>query len=185
MIAKLLTAMAVILPAASVAAPPHRIDMPWVDRRPQPRGAALLKATMMKAHNDARSAVGAAALVWDPALAADATVYAAEMARTRVFRHDPRPERRRLQGENIWMGTRTGFSYATMIGQMINERRDFRAGAFPNVSRTGKWSDVGHYTQVIWPTTTRVGCGTAANATDDFLVCRYSPRGNMPGIQLP
>ncbi len=90
-----------------------------------------------------------------------------------------------MQGENIWMGTRTGFSYATMIAQMINERRDFRAGRFPDVSRTGNWSAVGHYTQVIWPTTTSFGCGTAVSASDDYLVCRYAPRGNTPGVALP
>ncbi len=139
---------------------------------------------MMTAHNDARRAYGVAPLLWDAALAADAGAYAQTMARTRTFRHDPNPNRRRTQGENIWMGTRSGFSYATMIGQMIDERRHFRPGQFPNVSRTGRWSDVGHYTQVVWPTTTHLGCATASNATDDYLVCRYSPRGNVDGVVM-
>lgn len=176
--------LALAVPVAGLAVPPHRITVPWTDTRPKPRGEALLRSTMMKAHNDARRAYGVAPLAWDAALAADAQTYVRAMARTRVFRHDPDPSRR-AQGENIWMGTRTGFSFATMIGHMIDERRDFRPGRFPNVSRTGRWSDVGHYTQVVWPTTTHVGCATASSRTDDYLVCRYSPRGNVTGVAMP
>jgi hypothetical protein len=34
---------------------------------------------------------------------------------------------------------------------------------------------------MIWPTTTRVGCALATNASTDYLVCRYSPAGNIDG----
>ena len=53
-------------------------------------------------------------------------------------------------------------------------------GLFPNVSRTGKWEDIAHYTQMVWPTTTRVGCAIFA-ADWDYLICRYSPPGNKDG----
>ena len=39
--------------------------------------------------------------------------------------------------------------------------------------------------QMIWPTTTHVGCALASNARSDYLVCRYSPAGNIDGRQLP
>jgi hypothetical protein len=33
---------------------------------------------------------------------------------------------------------------------------------------------------MVWPTTTRVGC--AVHSTDhDYLICRYSPPGNIDG----
>jgi hypothetical protein len=52
--------------------------------------------------------------------------------------------------------------------------------SFPAASRTGRWEDVAHYTQMVWPTTTRVGC--AIYAVDwDYLICRYSPPGNIDG----
>ncbi len=61
------------------------------------------------------------------------------------------------------------------------ERDKFRAGTFPQVSRTGNWADVGHYTQLIWPRTQEVGCAVAKGAVNDVLVCRYSPAGNIVG----
>ena len=82
------------------------------------------------------------------------------------------------------MGTRTAYSYAAMIGALVDERRHFRPGRFPAVSRTGNWSDVGHYTQIVWPTSQRVGCATAANHAHDYLVCRYLPAGNITGTIL-
>ena len=61
------------------------------------------------------------------------------------------------------------------------EGRDFVNGVTPAFSRTGKWQDVSHYTQMIWRNTTRVGCAIASNRRDDYLVCRYSPPGNVVG----
>ncbi|MEO7654234.1 MAG: CAP domain-containing protein, partial [Sphingomicrobium sp.] len=48
---------------------------------------------------------------------------------------------------------------------------------------TGDWSQCGHYTQMVWPTTTDIGCGYARGRFD-ALVCRYSPPGNKDGVAL-
>ena len=82
------------------------------------------------------------------------------------------------------MGTRTAYSYSQMIGHLVDERRFYRPGRFPNVSRTGEWSHVAHYTQIVWPTSQRVGCATAYNRSHDYLVCRYWPAGNIVGTVL-
>jgi hypothetical protein len=139
---------------------------------------------MISAHNEARRLYGVAPLVWDDGLARDAGVYAQWLARTGRFEHDPQRGRRPTQGENLFMGTRSAYSYADMIGLLIDERRHFRPGRFPAVSRTGNWSQVAHYTQIIWPTSQRVGCATAANWSNDYLVCRYLPTGNIVGTTL-
>ena len=177
----LLTALALITPAAALAVPQSATHK-W-DGRTADRGERLFRATMMAAHNDARQQYGVAPLVWDEALGRDARVYAAALARTNRFEHD-RQARQPPQGENLWMGTRTAYSYSAMIGALVDERRFFRPGRFPAVSRTGNWSHVGHYTQVIWPTSQRVGCATASNRANDYLVCRYLPAGNMIGTIL-
>lgn len=180
--AALLTAILLCLPVAATAVP-QRLTHVW-DRRPQPRGEALMRSAMVAGHNQARSAYGAAPLAWDKELAHDAAVYARRLARTGTFEHDPQQGRRPPQGENLWMGTRTAYSYAQMIGHLVGERRFYRPGRFPDVSKTGEWSHVAHYTQIIWPTSRRVGCATASNRSHDYLVCRYSPAGNIVGTVL-
>ena len=48
----------------------------------------------------------------------------------------------------------------------------------------GDWSQVAHYTQIVWPSTERVGCATASNRSNDYLVCRYLPAGNVVGVVM-
>lgn len=162
---------------------PQRVVTPWTDQRPKPRGEALLRSAMLTGHNEARRRYRVPPLAWDEALARDAAVYARRLARTSRFEHD-RQRRNPRQGENLFMGTRGAYSYADMIRLLVEERRYFRPGRFPNVSRTGDWSQVGHYTQIIWPTSQRVGCATASNRANDYLVCRYLPAGNIVGTLL-
>jgi len=178
-----LTALILLLPAM-VAASPQRVIDPWIDHRPQPRGPELLRSAMMSGHNEARRQYGVAPLAWDEGLARDAEAYAEALARTYRFEHDPQRGRNPRQGENLWMGTRSAYSYAEMIGQLVGERQYYRPGRFPDNSRTGDWSMVGHYTQIVWPSSQRVGCATASNKTRDYLVCRYSPAGNVVGTML-
>jgi hypothetical protein len=146
----------------------------------QAGSAGQLPARVLAAHNVARAQAGVPGLLWDPALVSGASAYAQQLAATGVFQHSDRRARRGI-GENLWMGTRGAFSIETMVGTWTSERRHFVPGIFPNTSRTGNWADVGHYTQVIWPTTQRVGCAVASNARTDYFVCRYAPAGNIDG----
>ena len=142
--------------------------------------ASQFPARILAVHNAVRARAGQAPLVWDPALGQAAAAYAQQMAFTGVFAHSDR-QARRGTGENLWMGTRGAFSLETMVNNWASEGRVFQRGVFPAVSRTGNWEDVGHYTQIVWPTTTRVGCAIASTARTDYLVCRYSPAGNIDG----
>jgi hypothetical protein len=72
-----------------------------------------------------------------------------------------------------------------MVGSWSTEKAWFRPGIFPQVSRTGNWALVGHYSQMIWPTTTRIGCAIASGPRVDVLVCRYAPAGNFDGRRVP
>ena len=151
---------------------------------PADRGETLLRQTVLNAQNQARSRFGVPALAWSDQLAAEAMNHAQYMASTGAYAHDQTPGRRKKAGENLWRGQRGLFSYDIMIGVMIQEAQHFRPGVFPDNSRTGEWHDVAHYTQIVWPTTTNVGCALASSATTDYFVCRYSPTGNKDGFQL-
>ena len=147
-----------------------------------PRGEDALRTEVMRNHNDARARAGVAPLAWDQTLAAHAAIYARTLAAGGEFTHDKTPGRRHVEGENLWEGTRGLFSYDVMLGMMTREARWFRPGRYPDVSATGNWSDVGHYSQIIWPATTAVGCAVATGPHLDALVCRYSPPGNKDGV---
>jgi hypothetical protein len=142
--------------------------------------AAQFPARIVAAHNAERARAGVPPLAWDDALGNAAATYAQQMAMTARFAHSDRKARPGT-GENLWMGSRGAFSVEAMVGGWSSEKRWFRPGVFPNVSATGRWDDVGHYTQMIWPTTTRVGCALASTPRTDYLVCRYAYKGNVDG----
>lgn len=145
--------------------------------------AAQFPARILAAHNAVRARAGVAPLVWDDALGRSAALFAAQMAFTGRFEHSNRRARPGT-GENLWMGTHGSFPVEAMVGGWASEKRWFVPGVFPANSRTGNWEDVGHYTQMIWPTTTRVGCAVAATPRADYLVCRYSGAGNVDGRRV-
>ena len=166
---------------------------PWAEGREvttvQPRGAAPqrladFEARLLALHNRDRARVGTPPLSWDPALAAGAAAYGAVLAERGRLAHSP-PEARPGQGENLWMGTRGAYQVEEMIGHWAAEKALFRPGNFPDVSSSGHWADVGHYTQMIWAGARRVGCALRRSSTSDFLVCRYAPAGNVIGQRVP
>lgn len=177
--------MRAVLIALLLATPSAAANLPspnWP--APADRGDALLRETMLSAHNAARSRFGVAPVGWSDQLAAEAMAHASYMARTGIYGHDQTPGRRKKMGENLWRGQRGVFSYDVMVGVMVDEARLFRPGAFPNNSVNGNWSAVAHYTQIVWPTTTEIGCALASSPTTDYFVCRYAPTGNKDGVYL-
>ena len=152
--------------------------------QPVPFHLAGLQTTLLDLHNRERAAVGARPLVWDARLAAAAAAYGPELARHERLVHSA-ASARPGQGENLWKGTHAAYAVETMFAGWANEKRLFRPGLFPKVSTTGKWPDVGHYTQVIWHATERVGCAVHQTPAWDYLICRYTPPGNVVGRYVP
>lgn len=124
--------------------------------------------------------MGTPSLRWDPGLAAAAQSWADKLAATGELEH-ARADEDAPQGENLWEGTKGAFTPEDMVNSWIEEKKYYRPGIFPHNSTTGKFEDVGHYTQVIWRATDHVGCALASSARDDILVCRYSVAGNTDG----
>ncbi|ANU07998.1 CAP domain-containing protein [Paraurantiacibacter namhicola] len=147
------------------------------------RGARSFAETLLVKHNEERARKGLQRLSWSAKLAGEAQGWANHLARTGKMVHANR-EQRGGAGENLWMGSAGYYSAEEMIDLFLDERRMFKPGTFPNVSTTGKWADVGHYTQIIWPTTEEVGCAVSKGRVNDFLVCRYWPAGNVMGREI-
>jgi hypothetical protein len=155
--------------AGSAAAPPTLPAPP------------TFSARMLAAHNAERQRVGVPALIWSDDLARTAASWARYLAKSGRFEHAPANAGQPLEGENLWMGTAGAYTPEEMVGGWVDERTNFIAGTFPHITRTANWEDVGHYSQLIWHSTTRVGCALASNTADDILVCRYATPGNWIG----
>jgi hypothetical protein len=140
-----------------------------------------LDERLLAAHNRERSAAGIPALAWDPALAAEAAKWGGELAASGAFEHSDDLDGDDPQGENLWAGTRGAYSPEEMVGGWTEEKKDFRPGRFPDNSATGDFADVGHYTQLMWRESDRVGCALAEGAEEEVLVCRYRTAGNVVG----
>lgn len=136
---------------------------------------------VLAAHNRERSTASLPSLQWDEALAADAAEWGEALTELGDIEHYPEdPNDPDPQGENLFLGTRAAFAPEEMVDAWVEEKRHFKPGVFPNNSRTGNLEDVGHYTQLMWRDTERVGCALARGEYD-ILVCRYSTAGNVIG----
>ena len=139
-----------------------------------------MAAAMVAAHNDARSRAeptpdpALPALQWDEDLAQIAEDWANQC----VWEHSMGET-----GENLaW------FSYtvepAAVVEAWFSEISDYDYAT--NTCAAGKMC--GHYTQVVWRDTTRVGCAMVTCAdvegigmAGDLWVCEYDPPGNWVG----
>jgi len=122
-------------------------------------------------HNFDRSAYKVPALKWDCKLAA----MAQEWADRGVFEH-----RDTTYGENLFVSASTDLTMNSMIDVWLAEK------AFWN-NKSGSCSTgkvCGHFTQIVWKSTAKVGCGVNRNAPGNWkmmFVCNYDPAGNKGG----
>lgn len=88
-------------------------------------------------------------------------------------------------GENLYLAWSTGTpdqSASTAVESWASEQQHYNFDQ--NTCASGKVC--GHYTQVVWSSTQRLGCGRAVRTTTDgrthvIWVCNYAPPGNMIG----
>ena len=143
-------------------------------------------AGIVAAHNAVRRQVQTSPalddLVWDESLAATARAWVAmcrdQDAPTGLIDHNP--NRGQDVGENVY-GSSGAATAQQAVTTWANERNDYDYS-------TNTCSDVcGHYTQIVWRSTTSVGCaiGSCGSLTyGSSIVCDYSPAGNV-GNQKP
>ncbi|HEY0137652.1 MAG TPA: CAP domain-containing protein [Nannocystis sp.] len=135
-------------------------------------------AGMTAAHNRVRARLKIAPLEWSPELARFAQKWADKLARKGCdLQHRPRtgPDAQRY-GENIFAISGAPATADDVVDAWAAEVKFYNAKA-------NRCKGVcGHYTQVVWRNSERVGCGMATCGDDtEVWVCNYDPRGNYNG----
>jgi uncharacterized protein YkwD len=126
---------------------------------------------MLTAHNAVRRGVGVPALVWSEPLAGFAQEWANTLASRGQFFH----RRNSLYGENLFEITGARSAPAEVVNQWASESRNYHYSS--NTCR----GVCGHYTQIIWRDTRKVGCAAARSGRTEVWVCNYDPPGNWIG----
>jgi uncharacterized protein YkwD len=145
--------------------------------------SASENAQFLSAHNAERKTLGLVPLVWDAKLTAYASAYAATQDKAGagcagVLKHSGGP-----YGENLywyWTTTRVKATPAQALADWISEKKYYNY----QTNSCASGHDCGHYTQVVWARTLRVGCVArkcTSNALATYIICNYDPPGNYVG----
>lgn len=127
----------------------------------------------VNAHNAARKEVGVGPMKWDPTVAKFAESYANKRKADCALEHSHTDK----YGENIALGPGE-FSGLDAVKLWVDEKADY-----DYKSNGCKFSKMcGHYTQVVWKKSTRLGCARVKCVNGwSFVTCNYDPPGNYIG----
>lgn len=142
------------------------------------RESGLMKG-ITEAHNKfrRRTAGGLPDLAWDEEVAAYAQRWAEYLKQANGCRmmHRQGSHRERKYGENLAWSSGKELEPDDVVQMWYDEIRDYRYA-------TNSCSGVcGHYTQVVWRDSKKVGCGMARCGRSEVWVCNYDPPGNWVG----
>lgn len=137
---------------------------------------AAFRTAVLAKHNEYRARHQAPDLQYSSRLESGALSWAKRLAATGKFEHSGGSE-----GENLhFFFSSEAVSADELAEQAVshwyNELKKY------NYKRPGFSGTTGHFTQVVWKSSTSLGCGAAKSKDQSyFIVCRYDPAGNVLG----
>ncbi|MEK7810279.1 MAG: CAP domain-containing protein [Pseudomonadota bacterium] len=143
---------------------------------------------LLASHNHWRATVGVPPLTYSTELAASSQRWANQLKQTNQckMKHS---QSNGAYGENLYWASAVLWSdgkhelqkvfASKVVADWASERTDYDYQL--NTCTPGKMC--GHYTQVVWHSTTAVGCAIAIceNTKEQVWVCQYQPAGNWVG----
>jgi pathogenesis-related protein 1 len=146
---------------------------------------------MTSAHNKVRADKGLSGFTWSSTLADFAQEWATYLANNNNCTMQHRPtsgQYAQKYGENLYWSSAVQWSNGTtevadrtaqdVVDAWASEEADYNYST--NACASGK--QCGHYTQIVWDDTTKVGCAKAICPDDGQIwACNYDPPGNYVG----
>lgn len=163
-----------------VASPPVPTPRPSRSRARPGRAASRNQAAdretgklvgLTAAHNRVRAGVGVAPLSWSNALADVAQRWADHLAARGCELEHSHSD---AYGENLFWSS-NGSTAAAVVDSWVAERAGY------DHAKNRCRGVCGHYTQVVWRGTAKLGCGIARCGDAELWVCNYDPPGNFIG----
>lgn len=138
--------------------------------------------SILEAHNSIRLEYGLPVLIWDAKLEKKAQEWANAIAKNGTFSHSSSSFRGGVW-ENLYMyslfGQKVISSGSDATYSWIDEGWNYN---YSSNSCTW-WAVCWHFTQIIWKTTKRIGCGQSTRkiwkTTNIYWICHYDPAGNI------
>ncbi|OGS96466.1 MAG: SCP-like extracellular [Gallionellales bacterium RIFCSPLOWO2_02_FULL_57_47] len=152
-------------------------------------GAGVVDSeTIVATHNKWRAQVGVGKLSYSPELEVSAQAWADNLKQTNrcKMRHST-PEGR--YGENLYWASALAWSDGRRELQKVSSEKPVDSWGSEKLDYSYKKNSCkpgkmcGHYTQMVWRTSTQVGCAMAVceDSQEQVWVCQYQPAGNWVG----
>lgn len=154
----------------------------FAQKVPSVTGSKVSQADAQEAldfHNKVRKDVGSKPLEWSEALAAYAQNWADSLAlRDCAMEHRPYVYGEVNYGENIFWGIGLDYTPRDASNSWYNEIKEY---VYEPIGRSN-WHRTGHYSQMVWSRSEKVGIGMAVCSSGAILiVANYDPAGNTMG----
>ena len=135
--------------------------------------------SLINLHNKARADVGVRPLAWSKNLAMYAQAWADHLASTSCrMEHRPHSGQwMQKHGENLLIGTVGYHGVVDAVRAWESEKSVYHGEALTS----SNWYPSGHYTQMVWKNTSKIGCAKAECRGNVIVVCNYDPPGNVLG----
>jgi pathogenesis-related protein 1 len=138
------------------------------------------RAALISLHNDARAQKGVAPLTWSSDLAESVGAWVLNLkGRGCVLEHSGSDQ----FGENLYYGMKSNGQ--TTAGEVMSGFLDEEKYYDPVTNTCEGGEKCGHYTQIMWEDTTKLGCAKAVcispGMREEVWGCQYGPKGNIIG----
>lgn len=132
---------------------------------------------MLEAHNEARDSLNLPELVWSTELEKSSLKWAKKLRRKNycLYKHSTGRNIENI-GENIAWSKGYDLTPRQVSKLWISEKKYFD---FESRKCVETLDSCGHYTQIIWRDTKKVGCATVKCGDEQVWVCQYKPAGNV------